>query len=191
MTPGPATTGAARVQQDSRREEILSAQVQLLYGNSNIGVGVTILAATTLALLQSMIVQTFLVLGWWLYITLISMSRGALARRYRRASPAYTEVRGWRAAFTVGAGLAGAGWGGAGILLYPEGHLTNQVFLVFVLGGMMLGAGSLLAPRPEAFLAFLEHFRRRCIVDYGETLRQTGNGEIVWGRSAAQAAAGL
>jgi signal transduction histidine kinase/CheY-like chemotaxis protein len=51
--------------------------------------------------------------------------------------------------------LAGTGWGGAGILLYPEAHLTNQLFLVFILGGMMLGAGSLLAPRPEAFLAFL------------------------------------
>jgi hypothetical protein len=28
-------------------------------------------------------------------------------------------------------------------------------FLLFVLSGMMLGAGSVLAPRPEAFLAFL------------------------------------
>src|SRR5215831_9601371 len=36
-----------------------------------------------------------------------------------------------------------------------DAHLTNQVFLVFVLGGMMLGAASLLAPRPEAYLAFL------------------------------------
>src|SRR5271157_1889963 len=36
----------------------------------------------------------------------------------------------------------------------------------------------------------LEQFQCRCIVDSGETLRQTGNGEIVWGRSAAQAAAG-
>ena len=57
--------------------------------------------------------------------------------------------------FTVGVGLAGAGWGAAGILLYPAAHLTNQVFLVFVLGGMMLGASSVLAPRPEAFLTFL------------------------------------
>jgi C4-dicarboxylate-specific signal transduction histidine kinase len=40
-------------------------------------------------------------------------------------------------------------------LLYPATQLTNQVFLVFVLGGMMLGASSLLAPRPEAFLSFL------------------------------------
>src|SRR5271165_745635 len=54
--------------------------------------------------------------------------------------------------------------------------------------------------RPELLLAEdpvpaatepLEHFQRRCIVDSGETLRQTGNGEMVWGRSAAQAAAGL
>jgi signal transduction histidine kinase/CheY-like chemotaxis protein len=51
--------------------------------------------------------------------------------------------------------LAGAGWGAAGILLYPEHQLQHQVFLSFILGGMMLGAVSLLAPRPEAFLAFL------------------------------------
>src|SRR5271166_4516019 len=38
--------------------------------------------------------------------------------------------------------------------------------------------------------ACLEHFQRWCIVDSGETLRQTGNGEMVWGRSAAQTAAG-
>jgi signal transduction histidine kinase/ActR/RegA family two-component response regulator len=51
--------------------------------------------------------------------------------------------------------LAGAGWGAAGILLYPEAHLANQVFLFFILGGMMLGAASLLAPWPAAFLAFI------------------------------------
>jgi signal transduction histidine kinase/CheY-like chemotaxis protein len=57
--------------------------------------------------------------------------------------------------FAIGVGFAGAGWGAAGILLYPPAHLANQVFLVFVLGGMMLGASSVLAPRPEAFLTFL------------------------------------
>ena len=86
---------------------------------------------------------------------LLSGCRWALAKRYRRASPGITEVEKWRVAFAVGAGLAGAGWGVAGILLYPNANLINQVFLVFVLGGMMLGAASILAPRPEAYLAFL------------------------------------
>jgi signal transduction histidine kinase/CheY-like chemotaxis protein len=51
--------------------------------------------------------------------------------------------------------LSAAGWGAAGVWLYPEAHLTNQVLLVFVLGGMMLGAGAILAARPEAFFSFL------------------------------------
>lgn len=88
-------------------------------------------------------------------MVVVSALRGSVAWRYRRASSAYTELTEWRAAFTVGAGLAGVGWGGAGIVLYAQGHLANQVFLVFVLGGMMLGAGFTMAPRPEAFLAFL------------------------------------
>jgi len=45
--------------------------------------------------------------------------------------------------------------GRSGDLLYPEGSFTNQIFLVFVIGGTMPGAASVRAPRPESFLAFL------------------------------------
>ena len=40
-------------------------------------------------------------------------------------------------------------------LLYPEARPVNQLFLVFMLGGMMLGGASILAARPEAYLAFI------------------------------------
>ena len=43
----------------------------------------------------------------------------------------------------------------------------------------------------EQFTVSLEHFHIRCIVISGETLRQTGDGEIVWRRSASQVAGGL
>lgn len=155
MSAGSSVAPLERIEQDIRNEEILSAQIRILYANGKVGVGVTIVAATTLGLIQWRIVPHFVVLGWWLYMVVVSVARCALYLRYKHTSPQYAEVRGWRAAFTVGAGLAGIGWGAAGILLYSEAHLMNQVFLVFVLGGMMLGAASLLAPRPEAFLAFL------------------------------------
>src|ERR1700758_2674135 len=83
--------GVVRIQQDSRRREILSAQMKLLFGNSNIGFGVTVLAATTLALVQWLTVPQHFVLGWWLYMTLVAVARSALARAYRRASTASTE----------------------------------------------------------------------------------------------------
>jgi len=88
-------------------------------------------------------------------MVLVSAGRFALSRRYRRLAPVSAGAGWWGGAFAVGAALAGSGWGAAGILLYPEAHLANQVFLAFVLGGMMLGAASVLAPRPEAFLAFM------------------------------------
>jgi PAS domain S-box-containing protein len=86
---------------------------------------------------------------------LLSAARFTLGRRYSRTAPSKLEASTWGALFAIGAGLGGAGWGAAGILLYPEAHLANQVFLVFILGGMMLGAASLLAPRIEAFLSFI------------------------------------
>src|SRR5579864_7760726 len=153
--PQISESGAALVQQDSRRLETLTAQVRLLYANANVGVGVTVLAATIVGYLEWGIVSHVVVLWWSIYMILVSVGRSALALRFRRASGGFTEIGKWRTAFTVGAGLAGLGWGAAGFFLYQEQHLANQVFLIFVLGGMMLGAASLLAPRPEAFLAFL------------------------------------
>jgi signal transduction histidine kinase/ActR/RegA family two-component response regulator len=149
------TAAGLRVNRDSSREQILSAQLRLLYANANLGAVVNILAATILGALQWATIAKSVIIGWWLYITLVSVVRYAFARRYWHASPTPPDLRKWRTVFTVGVGLAGAGWGAAGVLLYPADHLTNQVFLVFVLGGMMLGASSLLAPRPEAFLTFL------------------------------------
>jgi hypothetical protein len=149
------TASGVLVEQDSAREQILSAQLRLLYANTNLGVGVNILAATVLGALQWGIVSQA---GRH---RLVALHDPGVGRAIRIRPPvacfsqAPTDVGKWRTAFTVGVGLTGAGWGAAGILLYPTAHLTNQVFLVFVLGGMMLGASLLLAPRPEAFLAFL------------------------------------
>jgi len=103
-----------------------------------------------------------MILGWCLYTLLISGARFTLGRLYWRrgrssagTAPSGPETARWGTAFAIGAGLAGAGWGAVGVLLYPAAHLEHQVFLVFILGGMMLGSVSVLAPRLDAFLAFI------------------------------------
>ena len=107
------------------------------------------------AILQWTVISKIRIIAWCVYMALVSIFRFIVARRYWRASPETAELAKWRAALTIGVGLAGVGWGLAGMFLYPQAHLINQVFLLFVLGGMMLGAASLTAPRPEAFLWFL------------------------------------
>jgi signal transduction histidine kinase/ActR/RegA family two-component response regulator len=86
---------------------------------------------------------------------LVSLVRFIIARRYREASPVHSDLDQWRRTLTVSVALTSAGWALAGILLYTPAHLTNQLFLIFVLGGMMLGGSATLAARPEAFCTFL------------------------------------
>ena len=151
---GHSSPTPAHFPSDPKIPGILSAQVRLLYANSNLGVAVNVLAATILCYLQWGTVPNSAIVGWWLYMMAASLARFVLTQRYWHA-PERKDTDRWRKAFAVGAALAGAGWGGAGILLYSEAHLLDPVFLVFIVGGMMLGAASVLAPRPEAFLAFL------------------------------------
>jgi signal transduction histidine kinase/ActR/RegA family two-component response regulator len=155
MTPSSSRAQGTDAHEDSRGRYLFASEVRLLYRNANLGVGVTLVATLILGGLEWGVASHVTILGWCLYMYLVSVTRFALGRLYWRAAPSSTETRRWAARFAIGAGLAGAGWGAAGILLYPEAHLENQVFLFFILGGMMLGAASLLAPRPEAFLAFM------------------------------------
>jgi len=155
MTPSSSPAEALDPRRDLRRRQVIAAQTRLLYNNTNVGVGVTLVATTILGRLEWGVNPHFIVLGWCLYMVLVSVGRFVLGRLYRRLSPSSIETGRQLAAFDIGAGMAGAGWGAAGILLYSEAHLANQVFLIFILGGMMLGAASTHAARTDAFLAYI------------------------------------
>ena len=146
---------ASGLNSGSKRNQILLEQLKLLYANTNLAIGITIFAAIVLGSLLSVVIPRYIVFSWWIYIALVSAFRYVVAWRFRHASPVHMPLSKWRIASTIGVGLAGAGWGSAGVLLYSPTHVMSQVLLVFVLGGMMLGAASLLAPRPEAFLTFI------------------------------------
>ena len=172
MPPSSLST-AAPTHRDSIEQQILAAQVKLLYGNANAGVWATLVVAPLLGRLQWGVTPHPVILGWCLYMIVVAVARFALASRYRRTVPPNLKTTNWGDAFAVGAGLAGLGWGAAGVLLYPETQLANQVFLAFVLGGMILGAASLLAPLPEAFVAFIVPsglaLALRLVIQEGET----------------------
>jgi signal transduction histidine kinase len=153
--PHSFVTSRETVGGDQRERLVCAAQTRLLYRNGLTGVVVTIVVASLLAYFQWKVVPHFRVLGWLVFMLLVSAARMLLVRRYWRASSSEAEHRPWRAAFAVGAGISAIGWGAAGIVLYPAVRSMNEVFLIFVLGGVMLGAASTLAARPEAFLAFL------------------------------------
>jgi signal transduction histidine kinase/ActR/RegA family two-component response regulator len=132
-----------------------AAETRLLYENASTGIAVTLGIASLLVYAVWDTVPRPSVIGWLLYMLAVSLARFVIAQRYWRAAASDLDNRRWTTAFVVGTGLAAAGWGGSSIVLSPPGPPLNEVLVVFVIGGVMLGSASLLAARPAAFLAFL------------------------------------
>jgi signal transduction histidine kinase/ActR/RegA family two-component response regulator len=134
---------------------VQSAETRLLYENAGTGMLATIVIASLLAYAQWGTISRVVVSVWLACMLLVSTARFLLTRNYWRASPSDTDSGRWNRAFVVGAAAAAAGWGAAAVVLHSPDRPMNETFLVFVVGGVMLGGASLLAPRPEAFLTFL------------------------------------
>jgi signal transduction histidine kinase/ActR/RegA family two-component response regulator len=163
--PGAATTDASASFEEPQSDppdaitqepqaRIRAAETRLLYANANTGVAITLVIATLLAYAQWNVVAQPVIAVWFVYMVAVSVARFVLAQRYWRASPTTADRR-WAASFVMGTALATTGWGIAATVLYPLNAPVNEIFVVFVIGGVMLGSASLLAARPEAFVTFL------------------------------------
>ena len=146
LTPPPAGT--------DRRQQVHAAETRLLYENATTGIVASLLIALALAYTESGVKAATVVQAWLLFVIVVAAVRFAITRLYWRASPGEVESRRWNNVFVAGTALASAAWGLAGVLFYEPTQPTNGIFLMFVLGGVMLGGASLLAARPEAFLMF-------------------------------------
>ena len=151
----PESGTSPRPEGDRRQRQVRSAETHLLYENASTAIVATVVIASLLAYAQWGAISSFVVSAWLVYMLLVSAARFLLTQAYWRASPNDTESGRWTVAFVVGAATAAAGWGAAAIVLYSPSRPMNETFLVFVVGGVMLGGASLLAARPEAFLTFL------------------------------------
>ena len=156
LAPASGSDAASSRSSDDRRQrQVHAAETRLLYDNASTGILATIVIASLLAYAQWGVVTRVVVAVWFLYVLVVCAARFMLLRRYRRASPDDTASERWNRAFVGSVAMAAAGWGAAAIALYPTARPLNETFLVFVIGGVMLGGASLLAARPEAFLTFL------------------------------------
>ena len=140
---------------DERTRDVRAAQIRLLYKNAPTSIAITVTIAPILAYCQWGVIPPRVVAAWLTYMVVTSAFRFVAVRRYERAAPEPADAAGWGTTFVLGTALAAVGWGAAGILLYPDAPVMNQVLLVFIVGGMMLGGASVLAPRTDAFLTFL------------------------------------
>lgn len=135
--------------------EIEAEQTKLLYDQAFTSFFVTLLNATILILVLRDIVSAPLRFVWFGLMVLVTFARISLVMSYRRCAPPADQEYCWRVWFILGAGGAGGVWGLSGILLFVPDSLAHQIFLAFVIGGMVTGAVAVLSWVKTAFVVFL------------------------------------
>ena len=80
-----------------------------------------------------------LVLFWWGLVLLITAANATLLYSYRRSPERTSNAAQWLRWLAIAALANGASWGFAGAVFFPSHTDEQQVFLAFLLAGMMSG----------------------------------------------------
>jgi PAS domain S-box-containing protein len=80
-----------------------------------------------------------LVLFWWGLVLFISAASAGLLWSYRRSAERTADAAQWLRWLGISALAMGASWGFAGAVFFPSHTDEQQVFLAFLLAGMMSG----------------------------------------------------
>ena len=145
---------------DSGQEEryktcrVLAEQVRLLYTNfPSAAVAIAINLLIISVILWNVIPRVAIILwvGCNIAVTLV---RYLFVSSYWRRQVPEEEADRWGLYFKIGMGLSGAIFGSSAIFLYPLESIAHQVFLAFVLGGMMAGVVGVFSVVKWAFFFF-------------------------------------
>lgn len=134
--------------------EITSERVRAAFEQIPVAALVTLANATLMAAVLTATEPVRWVYAWFALAVLVTAGRLALWWAHRHAGPTPEQYRRWALASTCGALASGLLWGGGSVLLLPNSEI-DQLFWVFLIGGMCAGAASLHYPHLPTALAFI------------------------------------
>ena len=144
----------SRFQQSNLSAALLAEQIKLLYQQATKALLATLVIATVLInVLWSYISKDWL-LGWLTAVYLLTFIRFLLVRSYFRKNPPIAKSVIWGRFFILSTFLSGTLWGIAGGAFFVSDSAMHQLFLAYLLGGMIAGATATLSSYKGAFLAF-------------------------------------
>ena len=144
---------ANRNQQGSHEEQVTAQAIHFLYQNLSTVVIGTLLVPIVMVIVLWNVIDTGILLTWFIAVLLVAAIRLLLARRFNLRKPLGDAVR-WGNYFTLTSLANGLLWGSAGMLFFVPDSTALQIFLFTTLTG--LATGSLIAALywPTSFYVF-------------------------------------
>lgn len=135
-----------------KKNQLRKEQTKRFHQHAPIGIVGTLVNSIILTIILWGKIAHYILFIWLAAIAIVSLLRYLLLHKYQRLSPFNTKY--WDMMDIFGIALSGIVWGSAGVFLFPIDSITHQVFLAFVLGGMVAGAAGIFSTVMKAFLIY-------------------------------------
>jgi len=120
--------------------DLRQAQIAIAYRYAPLYMASGAVNATILVIVLWGLVSQPLLIFWYAANLMVGFVRFILAYLFRAQLTTRGKSLRWDLLLTLGLVVNGGIWGTAGIFLFPQNSIPHQVFLAFVLGGMVTGA---------------------------------------------------
>ncbi|MGD8980507.1 MAG: PAS domain S-box protein [Desulfobacterales bacterium] len=137
-----------------KKEKIYLDQIQKLLGHTIFGISATLINSLILSLILWNVVPRMSVVIWFILLVSVSLVRFFLQKGYSNVTPTLENAKKWKNLFLLTLAFSGMVWGSAAIFLFPSDSIGHQVFIAFVLGGMVAGSVGAFSVVVTAFYAY-------------------------------------
>ncbi len=148
--PAPAS---APSREQGRTQQINDELVRSLFDQAPTGLVVTALNGLLVTAAVAHFYQVVLAWSWFGILLVILLLRGLTVARFRH-DETRLSMTAWSRWFMAGAAATGACWG-LSVYILPWESFTDEVFLSFVIAGMVAGAIPSLSPRLRVYAVYL------------------------------------
>ncbi len=135
-------------------ERLYGDQVQRIIGQTLTGFSATLICSIILALALWNIESRFWITLWFTSLISVGLLRLFMQAHFQKKEAQAKDIYRQRNYMLISLALSGFIWGSAGIFMFPDTSLVHQVFMVFVLGGMVAGSVGVFASIKSAFYCF-------------------------------------
>ncbi len=136
------------------RELLYAQQIEQLYALAPVGIIASLVNGSILTVIQWNVISHGVLLTWLSCLFVLNGTWILLWYQFSHASRNPQDPHRWGPRFLVGTFASGVLWGATGAVFFSESSIPHQIFLAFVLGGMIAGATTVYAALEGAFLAY-------------------------------------
>ncbi len=135
-------------------EKLKIDRVKKVLHQTPVAIGISILNSLILALVLMGLTPAYSLIIWISAVLLVNLTRIFIQHNFKNKEIRSDNVKLHLNIFLTALFVSGCVWGSAGTFLLPQSSIAHQVFIAFMLGGMIAGSVGLFASVMSAFFCY-------------------------------------